>query len=342
MHHNHFFILKPAEAILFTLVVFLLGACKPFTPAGVMSEGKLEEVLYDYSLAISMADNSSSTGMDEREALRYQYIQKVFEKHDITEDYFDSTMVWYASEGKRLHAIYQRLNDRLDAEAKTLGVDLSDTEIYANYNNIDGDTTNVWNGSRIVYVSNYQPDNVKTITLASDSTYQMGDSFKLSYVANFLPSAGLHSAYILFSAYYEDNSVISQVHQVGGNYKNEINLIPTSRQDSLIITRLVVTLYAQPTSSQYEPSLFYMYYPSILRIHKAKPLPGTSLDKEDTDTAVLDTLNVDTLDVVRDTLERRLTPLEERDKREKRHDIEIVKERIQKPTGRRVTRRRML
>lgn len=334
--------LKPTELILAVLLVLLLSACKPSTPAGVMTEGKLEDVLYDYSLAISMAENSTSADFDEREALRYQYIQKVFEKHSITEAYFDSTMVWYASDGKRLQTIYQRLNERLDAEAKTMGVDLSDTEIYANYNNVDGDTTNVWNGSRIIYISNYQPDNVKTITLATDSTYQNGDSFKLSYVANFLPSAGLHSAYVLFSVYYEDNSVISQVQQVGGSYKNEINLVPTSRQDSIRPTRLVLTLYTQPVSPQYEPSLFYMYYPSILRIHKAKPSTGTSLEKEDTDIVIPDSLSVDTIGTVRDTMARRLTPLEERDMREQRHDIQIVKERIQKPTSRRVARRRML
>lgn len=309
------------------ILLFVFG-CKPTVPVGVPSEGTFEEILYDYTLALSMADNAPiPEGMD-REAMRYQYAQKVFEQHNITEAEFDSAMVWYSSEGKRLQAIFQRVSDRLDSEAKSLGVGLSESEIYANYT-ADGDTANIWNGARIVYLSTHQPDNVLTITLPADSSCMPGDSYKLSFNANFLPSEGPHNAYAILSAYYADSSVVSQTQQIGGNYRCDINVKPKPSQDSLMLDRLVVTLYAPPAREASDHSFFYLTYPAVLRIHKpqTKKHEMKTEDELPTDTLLQDSL----LKVPEDTVVRRLSPIEERDNREERHEIDIVKERITRP-----------
>lgn len=326
-------------ALLCSLLVMVLTSCKPSTPHGVMSESKLEDVLYDYNLALAMADNEPAKTQDEREQYRYQYVQKVFERYGITEEYFDSTMVWYSAEGERLQKIFVRINERFDAEAKSLGVDLSETEIYANYT-ADGDTANVWNGDRILYLSNYQPDNVKVINLPVDSTYLPGDTYKFSFNAHFLPSQGMHSAYVMFSVYYKDKSVRSQVQTIGGDYRSELNLIPTESQDTLLPERLVITLYAPPISVTSRFQLFYITYPAVLRMHD---LEAGQTDKKDEDIVLEgDTLGVDSSAVQTDTVTRRLSPLEERDNREVEHSINIVKERIVRPAGPARVRRRVM
>ena len=330
-------------SLLLLAAVGVVTSCKPSVPQGVMSEGKLEDVLYDYNLALAIADNTPVPEGSDREAMRYQYVQKVFEKYGITEAYFDSTMVWYSSEGKRLSGIFKRVNERMDAEAKTLGVDLSETELYASYG-LDGDTANVWSGSRIVYLSNYQPDNVKVITLLADSTYLPGDCFKLSCNNHFLPSQGSHSAYVMFSAYYADSSVVSAHQQIGGNYRVELNLTPTPRQDTLALQRLVITLYEPPISEYSSPDVFYISQPAVLRIHKPVDKSQKTSDDDDASeqTSAVDSLAVDSIGNVGDTIQRRLTPIEERDLREERHDIEIVKERIVRPANNRRPSRRIM
>ncbi len=316
-------------------LILAFSACKPSTPRSVMSASKLEDVLYDYSLAMAMADNEPATEA-EREALRYQYVQRVFKEHGITEEYFDSTMVWYSADGVRLQKIFQRLHDRFDAEAKTMGVGLSETEVYASYT-LDGDTANVWSGSRMLFLSNAQPDNMKIITLPADSAFLPGDSYKFSFHSHYLPSAGMHSTYALFSVYYEDGSVLSQVQQIGGDYRNELNLVPPTSQDTLSPDRLVITLYTPPSVRSDDSYLFYITYPSVLRIHKPKDKADEL--KLDNDSLLSDTLAVDSIGALRDTVNRRLTPMEERDLREERHDIEIVKERIVRPATRPRVRR---
>ncbi len=325
------------------MLLVMCCACQPQIPGGVMSEGQLEDLLYDYTLALSMADQATLQEGQDHEMLRYQYVQKVFQEHGITEEYFDSTMVWYSAEGKRIAGVFQRLNERLDAEAKTMGVDLSETEIYASYT-LDGDTANVWNGRQIVYLQNYQPENLKIITIPADSTFLPGDSFKFAFNSHFLPSSTNRILYALFSVYYADSSVVSQTQTIGGDYKAELNLIPRGRQDTLQPQRLVVTLYAPPAAQDQPYELFFMTYPSVLRIHhKAEPVADTL--PADSLAAQADSLASDSLSDVRpeDEPARRLSPLEERDMREQRHDIQIVKERIQQPrrAARPVRRRKM-
>lgn len=316
------------------LALLVYVSCKPSPPGGVMSEDKLEEVLYDYHLALAMAENNENKDSlaQDREALRYLYTRRVFDKHGITEAEFDSAMVWYCSNGVKLQQIYKNLNGRFDAEAKELGVGLSDTEIYAAYG-VDGDTSNVWNASKIVFLSNFQPDNVLTISIPCDSTFLPGDSYKLSYNANFLPAEGHHLQYSLFCVYFEDGSSMATTQLVNGNYKNELNLHPKPEQEELHPTKVVVTLYAAPAQTDADAQLFFMTYPSILRIHAPKKVE--KLEPEDVE------LPVDTLltDSIIEPEAPRLTPLEERDNREQRHDIRIVKERI--PQNNLQQRRRM-
>lgn len=315
--------------ILLSLFAFVLCACKPSIPMGILSESALENILYDYTLAESMAETMPCPEGVDRESLRYQYIQKVFEKHNIDEAEFDSTMVWYSSDGTRLQAIFQRLNERFDAEAKTYGVDLSETELYARYSAMDGDTANVWNGSSVLFLSNNKPDNVKVITIPVDSTFLPGDTYKLSFNSHYLFADGKRSANVLFSVYYADSSVVSNTMAIGGNYRSELNVSPSARQDSILAERIVITLYHQPLRENEQPQIFYITTPSVLRMHKI--LKTSEAVDELQDVLSGDSLKADTLHSIQpDTAVHRLSPLEERDQRVERHDIEIVKERIVK------------
>ena len=76
------------------------------------------------------------------EIQRYLYVQSVFQKHGITEAEFDSSMVWYSSRPDKLYKMYQRLGDRYATESRSLGLGVSETELYANMSSV-GDTANI-------------------------------------------------------------------------------------------------------------------------------------------------------------------------------------------------------
>ena len=51
------------------LFIALLVACTPQRPSGVLSEGKMEDILYDYHLALAMVQNE---GGDETQRFIYK------------------------------------------------------------------------------------------------------------------------------------------------------------------------------------------------------------------------------------------------------------------------------
>ena len=87
----------------------LMTSCGKQIPSDIIQPKQMEKVLYDYHLSLSMAQSSKNV---EKEAQR----NYVFQKHNISEAEFDSSMVWYTRESKELMTIYENLNKRFKRE----------------------------------------------------------------------------------------------------------------------------------------------------------------------------------------------------------------------------------
>ena len=108
-------------ALLMSACCMSLTGCKPSLPDDVLSQGKMEDILYDYHLALAMVQNE---GGDETQ--RFIYKDAVLRKHDVTSAEFDSSMVYYMRHTDKMYTIYKNLSDRLNDEAVSLGADASD------------------------------------------------------------------------------------------------------------------------------------------------------------------------------------------------------------------------
>ena len=71
--------LRPFYLILLTSYILL--ACSPSLPSGIMDEDDMTDVLVDFHLAQGMAEAQG----ENIDVNRYKYIQAVFKKHRITE-----------------------------------------------------------------------------------------------------------------------------------------------------------------------------------------------------------------------------------------------------------------
>ena len=78
-------------SVKFLFVLLCLSACKPSLPDGILSESKMESVLYDYHLAMGLAESEEGSVPENR----YIRVRQVFEKHNISEAEFDSSMVYW-------------------------------------------------------------------------------------------------------------------------------------------------------------------------------------------------------------------------------------------------------
>lgn len=98
-------------------------SCKPSLPSDVLSEGKMEEILYDYHLTQAAAETERLSSSD-----MYAYRLAVLRKHEVTQAQFDSSMVYYTRHTELLQKVYENLYDRLNKEAVSLGATVTELE----------------------------------------------------------------------------------------------------------------------------------------------------------------------------------------------------------------------
>ena len=133
--------MKKAFLYLCWIVTFCaaFASCKPSLPRDVLSKGKMTDILFDYHIALAMAQ--SEDGGSEKNSLAYR--EAVLKKHDVTSADFDSSMVYYMRHTELLHDVYKDLAERLDKEAVALGGNSAGNSDFDNLTAV-GDTANIW------------------------------------------------------------------------------------------------------------------------------------------------------------------------------------------------------
>lgn len=91
--------------ILCICFVVYLSACSG-RPDGVLSQQAMEDAMFDVFLAQAMIQGGRSSEQD-------SLISGVLAKHGITQADFDSSLVWYASQGEDYYKIGERVHTRL-------------------------------------------------------------------------------------------------------------------------------------------------------------------------------------------------------------------------------------
>jgi hypothetical protein len=205
------------------LVVFLLlasffaSACDNKEKKMILSEGKIEDVLFDYHITDAIV-HSTGVPSDEYDA----YFNAVLKKHGITKAEFDSTMVYYMKHADKLSDIYKHLSDRMSNEARLQGVD--GNSLFAG-NVITGDTANVWNAEKAKVFSDKAIENIVKFHLTADSTYKKGDRLTLTFMTDFLYQDGMRNGYAAMSVRLANDSVITRTVSMSSSmqYKLEVS-----------------------------------------------------------------------------------------------------------------------
>ncbi len=329
-------IMNRCRVVLIALVSLLaFFSCKPRIPSGILSQSKMEEVLYDYHLAQSAAE----AGDGDVASNRYLYVQSVFQKHGITEAEFDSSMVWYSGNAVILKKIYDRLSSRFESESKSLGVGVSDTELYANMTEI-GDTANIWSGARFLILEDNRLHNITSLIMQGDSTFLPGDIFKLSFESHFM-GINARDAYTFLQIQYTDGSTHGVSQRLSSSYSVMMTLNDGAKNADARAERITITFFMPHAQKPSTPNFFYVTSPALLRIHTKKAVETET--SADTDSLQMDSLAVDTVNAEADTLTHsRLSPTQLRDSKQVDRKIEIVKEKPLAPrrNTKRVIRRK--
>ena len=269
--------------LLYIIVVVLLAACKAGKPSDVLSEGKMEKILYQYHLMQGMAACGDSSDIKGR-----AYILVCLRDNGVTEAEFDSSLVWYYQHMEELQKVYKRIGDRLHSELGDVGEAVNDVNRYSALGNT-GDTANVWNGRQYYLLSGNGFANRFTFEIKGDTMFKPGDELLLNFRAQFVQREGTRHAVAALAVQYDSDSVSHTERHVYGSGDFSLNIDAARRP----IKRVYGYIY-MVSEWNINPRLLFIFSPSLVRIHKELLPP-----KEDA-TDVADTIvsSADTLDRV--------------------------------------------
>ncbi len=259
-------------------------ACTPSVPSDVIQPDEMEDILYDYYISQAMAGQA----LNQKDASydRYVYFSAVLQKHGVTEAEFDSSLVYYYSNAKRLHGIYSSLSERIGNEAMGLGASVSEFNKYSSLSE-SGDTANIWQDATSLLLTPYAPSNKFTFSIKADSTYKVGDSFLVNFMSDFIYQAGTKDAVVYVAVRYDNDSVSTHVTHIGVSGVSRLR-IPAN--DESRVSNIDGFVYLNRGSDDSRTlKLLFISQMQFVRFHK-KEMPKAVQAKDSVAAPVADTL----------------------------------------------------
>jgi hypothetical protein len=210
-----------------------LGSCNRRRPKGVLSKNEMAQVLADYHLTYSIAQNLP---FDKR----YQIpllIKGTLRKHNITEAEFDSSLVWYTRNPRDLNIIYTRVNRILTEREASVEQEIDAQLADANGQPVEeeaeaprrsfaaGDSVDVWQEKRFYPMNRMASTRRMEFVLSPDSTFEATDRLEWEFNARFLPASGKGGKAVAFLlARYRPDSIMvcSQILHKNGHYSFDL------------------------------------------------------------------------------------------------------------------------
>lgn len=249
-------------------LLFCVSSCKPSLPSGVLSKGKMTDILYDYHLALAMAHMDDNG--DKGQSLAYR--EAVLRKHDVTSAEFDSSMVYYMRHTELLEDVYKDLTDRYNNEITAMGGSAKEGGEFANLS-ATGDTANVWNLATSMVFMPVKPFNSTSFDIKVDSTFHKGDRLMLDFDAQFIYQDGMRNGVAMLAVQFGNDSIAQRTIMIQSTQHYSVEL---SDADSLGIKSVKGYIMLMNddngtgVSSQTTLKLMFLEHIKLIRMHPQK------------------------------------------------------------------------
>ncbi|WP_036892697.1 DUF4296 domain-containing protein [Prevotella dentasini] len=187
--------------LLFAMLVTIVVGCKPTVSSDYIQPGDMEDILYDYHVAVAMGSQQAAD-----DVVRKAYRLSVLKKHGVSQQEFDASLQYYMQHTEYLHDIYEHLAERLESEARAQGASESELSQLGGMT-AKGDTADVWNGARALVMSPFAPNNCESFTIQADTAYHSGDRLMLGFDSQFITQQGIRDAIVVMSVKFTNDSI---------------------------------------------------------------------------------------------------------------------------------------
>lgn len=241
------------------LIAGMLLSCKNRHPDDVLPKAKMEAILFDYHLALSLAEADA----DSSEIKGLAYTDFVLKKHGITQADFDHSMEYYCRHTDELYEVYDKLSTRFDA----LTGQMSDRSMAGD---ISGDTLSLWSSPFCLLNANGQ--NRMQQTLEGDTTLRQGDHLIFDFSAAWYYHEGQKRLNTLLAIVYEGDSVVLQKRDFETSGRHTLTLTVGPKT----VKRVALLVY-QNAPWDVRPRMVALLSPRLLRVRRqTSPQPATT------------------------------------------------------------------
>lgn len=251
------------------MAMMLVVACKPGVPRGIIQPNVMESILYDYH----MAQGAAMTDYENSNYKKCLYSNAVLKKYGITQEEFDSSMVYYMENTSYLHEIYKNLAERINKQALAMG---SSAGLVSIEN--ASDTANIWRASDALLLLPQAPENQFSYDVKADTSFHAGDKVIMNFDTKFLWQEGIKDGIMMICATYGNDSITSRVVHLSSDNHYSIALNDLGHRGFKKINGF---FYVSEGSSSGSAStttlkLMFVHNISLVRMHEQKPrqLPG--------------------------------------------------------------------
>lgn len=241
---------------LFLLIVLLLfSACKNRRPAGVLSEGKMANLLYDYHVALALGQsNPDSADINTR-----LYTDAVLRKYDLTQADFNRSMEYYSRHSEALLAVYRIVNARFGTMENGGGADMPGS-----------DGINYWRGAS-GYLLSSVANNRMTFSQASDTAFHAGDQLAWSFESHWIGREGERNALAVLYVRYVGDSVATFSAPVLNDGRQMLTLTLAPRA----VKQVEGFVLLQPASSPAAIQKMMLLSPRLARVPVSASTPAS-------------------------------------------------------------------
>lgn len=189
-------------------VLTIMVGCKPGTPSEYIQPDDMEDILVEYHMAKAMAGQYNGS-YEDRNFHQALYVEAVLRKHGVTQEEFDSSLVYYYRRADRFGKLYKNVADRLEEQALSLGATEGEIGKFASLSTT-GDTANIWTERSRYAMMPVPPYNRWSFEVAIDSTFHEGDSFLMQFMSDFMFQDGTRSCTLNMAVTYDNDTTISK------------------------------------------------------------------------------------------------------------------------------------
>ena len=240
----------------------LMTSCGKDIPSEIIQPEMMEKILYDYHLSMSMTQNGKNP---EKEAQK----NYIFQKHQVTEAEFDSSMVWYTRESAELMTIYENLDKRFKREYAHIERLLESREEANARTSASGDTVDVWRKGNIHWFSRTPLNRQLAFEIKGDTTFHERDAFLWNVDYHFLAKGKIVMG---MNVVYENDSVQGMTKLVESSGPQSIYL----HTDSAFKIKMLNGFIHVPNDTIANDPIVLAHHISLTRYHMPAPVDSLS------------------------------------------------------------------